>query len=274
MVSAVILLFMAAPAPPGKLIDAGGYHVHLNCIGTGDPAVVIVGGFSFDWNLVQPEIAKFTRVCTYDVSGTAWSDPGPANPTCGDRVDEIHRMLNSAHVNRPYVFVGFSTGALFARLYARDYPGDLSGMVIVDHAFLPPKTAPLPVVSNPDSPPAVIFATPIAFAAEDEPGYDKLPKNIKDLHRWAEPISPGRPTAEPAEACSRAVENARLGDLPLAVVSTDNDSRGYADLQKRVLALSSNSRQFIADQSFHSVEVSQPEIVVEAIRHVVETTRK
>ncbi len=63
--------------PPGKLIDVGGHRVHLYCIGDGSPTVMIVGaGFSFDWGLVQPEAAKFTRVCTYDPSGWAWSEAG------------------------------------------------------------------------------------------------------------------------------------------------------------------------------------------------------
>src|SRR5262245_42138478 len=52
------------PPPPGKLVDVGGYRVHLFCTGTGSPTVVIVGaGYSFDWGLVQPEVARFTQVC-------------------------------------------------------------------------------------------------------------------------------------------------------------------------------------------------------------------
>jgi hypothetical protein len=62
----------SAPAPPGILVDVGGYRVHLYCAGKGNPTVMIVGGaFSFDWGLVQPEVARFTRVCTFDPSGTA-----------------------------------------------------------------------------------------------------------------------------------------------------------------------------------------------------------
>lgn len=274
MVSAIVLLLMAAPAPPGSLVDVGGYRVHLNCTGAGTPAVMIVGGFSFDWVLVQPEIANFTRVCTYDASGTAWSDSGPENPTCGQRVEEIHRLLQAANVGGPRVFVGFSTGALFVRFYARAYPGDVAGMVIVDHAFLPPRSSTPPIVSGPDSGPAVIFAAPVTVNVEDEPGYDKLPPGIKDLHRWAEAISPGRPTGEMAEACAAEVGRATLGDLPLAVVSTANDSPGYADLQKQLLALSRDSRQFVAGKSFHSIEISQPGIVVEAIRQVVQGTQR
>jgi hypothetical protein len=67
----------AAPPPLGNLVDVGGYRVHLYCTGAGSPTVFIVGGFSFDWNLVQPKVAEFAKVCTYDVSGTAWSDFGP-----------------------------------------------------------------------------------------------------------------------------------------------------------------------------------------------------
>src|SRR5437016_9946504 len=64
-----------SPAPLGKLIDVGGYRVHLYCIGAGSPAVVIVGaGYSFDWGLVQPEVAEFTQVCTYDHSGIGRSE--------------------------------------------------------------------------------------------------------------------------------------------------------------------------------------------------------
>ena len=66
------------PQPLGTLVDVGGYRIHLYCIGRGSPTVMIVGAaFSFDWGLVQPEVAKFTRVCTFDPSGTAWSDPPP-----------------------------------------------------------------------------------------------------------------------------------------------------------------------------------------------------
>ena len=114
----------SAPAPPGILVDVGGYRVHLYCAGKGNPTVMIVGGaFSFDWGLVQPEVARFTRVCTFDPSGTAWSDPFGVTasafssrttpvkeplPTCEDRVDEIHRLITKTPINGPYVLVGFS----------------------------------------------------------------------------------------------------------------------------------------------------------------------
>jgi pimeloyl-ACP methyl ester carboxylesterase len=260
----------AAQTPPGSLIDVGGHRVHLYCTGTGTPTVMIVGGFSFDWALVQPEVAKFTRVCTWDASGTAWSEPDPGpEPTCPGRVDEIHRLLANAKIDGPYVLAGFSVGALFARLYTQEYRGEIAAMVLIDHAYLPAPAAPPPISSGPDSPPVLISATPIDFGVEDEPGFDKLPARIRDLHRWAMSRNPARPDAKMAEACISEVGNATLGDLPLVVVSTANDSRGYPELQASLLALSRNSRQLIADRSFHSIEISQPEIVVRAIELAV-----
>src|SRR5690349_21478847 len=70
--------------PPGRLIDIGGYRLHLYCAGKGSPPVILeagAGDFSFDWSRVQPEVARFTRVCSYDRAGSAWSEPGPAPRT-------------------------------------------------------------------------------------------------------------------------------------------------------------------------------------------------
>ena len=58
--------------PPGRLVDVGGYKLHIFCMGEGSPTVNLdhVGaGNSAQWGLVQPEIAKMTRVCAYDRAG-------------------------------------------------------------------------------------------------------------------------------------------------------------------------------------------------------------
>jgi pimeloyl-ACP methyl ester carboxylesterase len=265
----------STPPPQGQLVDVGGYRVHLNCTGSGSPTVFVIGGFSFDWALVQPAVATFTRVCTYDASGNAWSDRGP-KPTCQNRVDEIHRLLRSAKIESPYVFAGFSTGALFARLYAKKYPDEVAAMVFIDHAYLSPPAA--PAVTDPvpgtDSPPSVISATPISVGPEDEPGFSSLPLAVRDLHRWAMSRNPALPDSSMADACVAALGNAAAGRRPLVVVSTANDSPGYLKLQKNLLALSANSSQLIAAESFHSIEISQPDVVVQAIRRAVEASRK
>ena len=66
--------------PPGRLVDVGGYRLHLRCEGQGSPTVVLESGCgmtSNEWTLVQPEVARFTRVCSYDRAGLGWSESGP-----------------------------------------------------------------------------------------------------------------------------------------------------------------------------------------------------
>ena len=257
--------------PPGKLIDVGGYRVHLYCTGTGKPSVIITGaGFSFDWGRVQPEVAKFATVCTYDPSGMAWSDAGNGS-TCANRVDEIHRMLTSAGMRGPHILVGLSIGAVFARLYASQYPKEVTGMVLVDHAFLPARAK---VQSS-----AILSQTPIHLSIEDDPNFKKLPARNQELHRWADALRRDRPEVRDVDACVASADAAEkqpypLGSMPLVVVSTGNSSPGYAMLQSRLLALSRRSRQLISTESYHPVHIDEPGLIVRAIRRVVEMTRE
>lgn len=258
-----------APFPPlGRLIDLGGYRVHLFCSGQGTPAVLIVGaGFSFDWDLVQSEVAQFTRVCSYDPSGTAWSDPGPG-PDCPGRVSEIHRLLRAAHEQGPFILVGLSIGALVARRYAAEYADEAAGVVLIDHTFLE-STGKSPSQASPDFdiPPALISQTPIRIEAEEDLG--KLPPRDQELHRWAVSLNPIRPTIETARTCLAAAGRS-LGRLPLALVSTGNRNPAYLELQQELLSLSGRSRQFVAGASGHSVELDQPDVIVRAIRSLLE----
>jgi hypothetical protein len=103
----------AAPTPPGRLIDIGSRRLHLNCTGKGSPTVVVESGdgaFSIDWALVQPGVSKFTRICTYDRAGYAWSDPGPLMDMFDQTVGDLHLLLHSAKVAPPFILVGASMG--------------------------------------------------------------------------------------------------------------------------------------------------------------------
>jgi pimeloyl-ACP methyl ester carboxylesterase len=268
---------LSTPPPIGRLVDVGGHRVHLYCIGEGSPTVMVVGAYSFDWDLVQTQVAKFTRICTYDVAGTAWSDPGPT-ATCPDRANEIYAMLQNAGISGPFVFTGLSVGGLISRFYAQQHPEEVSGMVIVDHAFTPkPIPRPEPKANaNGDRPPVLIEMTPIVVTAEDLSNFNNLPEPIRKLHRWAASRDPGIDHTAAADDCESRLSSSSgsypLGDRPLVVVSTGNQTPGYAELQAHLLALSHNSSQASA-KSFHSVEIDQPGIVSAAIQQVVEAVR-
>jgi pimeloyl-ACP methyl ester carboxylesterase len=125
------------PNPPGKLVNIGGYRLHLHCTGRGSPTVLLeygASGNSMVWALVQPEVAHFTRVCSYDRAYEGWSDAGPIPTTMHQQVYELHKLLGTAQVKPPYILVGWSLGGMIDRLYAAAYPAEVMGMVLVDAA--------------------------------------------------------------------------------------------------------------------------------------------
>jgi pimeloyl-ACP methyl ester carboxylesterase len=207
------------------------------------------------------------------VSGTAWSDPGP-KLTCAARVNEVYKLIRAAKLGRPLVLVGLSIGGCVARLYAAQHAADVAGMVIVDHAFQPdppPPSDDAPPTEPGVTRPVLIYQAPIALTVEDISNFKQLPERAQELHRWAMSLKPKLPDWDDAEDCLKQLKGApALGRKPLVVVRTDNQARGYDRSQNELLALSTQSSQLYANRSFHAVEIDRPEVVVAAIRRVVD----
>ena len=125
---------------PGQLVDIGGYRLHLYCMGEstdGSPTVILeqgLGGASPAWVLIQPEVAKVTRVCAYDRAGLGWSDPAPkGTPRDGKEVaSELHTLLRKANVTGPYVMVGHSFGGLYTLYFSYRYADEVAGVVLLE----------------------------------------------------------------------------------------------------------------------------------------------
>ncbi len=135
---------------PGQLVDIGGYRLHLHCVGTGSPTVLLeagMGGSSMDWRLVQSELGRTTRVCAYDRAGNGWSDSGLQPRTPRQIADELNRLLSNADINGPYVLVGHSLGGKYVRMFAIKHPDKVAGMVLVDarHEYVDVNTATDPI---------------------------------------------------------------------------------------------------------------------------------
>jgi hypothetical protein len=97
-------------SPLGRLVDIGGRRLHLHCTGSGSPTVVIEAGassFSIDFSLVQPDVSKTTRVCSYGRAGSGWSD---ARPDVETPIRVMRTLLDTAGEKRPFVMVGASRG--------------------------------------------------------------------------------------------------------------------------------------------------------------------
>jgi pimeloyl-ACP methyl ester carboxylesterase len=122
---------------PGRLVDIGGYRIHLLCTGTaseGNPTVILSAGggdFATDWSLVQRPLSDSVRVCSYDRAGYGWSEPGPNPRTFRQEAFELRKTLTVAGERPPYVLVGHSIGAFVVRSFAHDYRKEVSGVVLV-----------------------------------------------------------------------------------------------------------------------------------------------
>jgi len=292
---------VADPKPPGKLVDIGGRRLHLYCIGSGSPTVIVEAGsssFSIDFALVQPAIAKLVQVCTYDRAGMAWSDPGPTQATVEQTMDDLHLLLTKAAIRPPYVILGASLGGLFARSYQRRYPAEVVGVVMDDPAsdeglrFL---------VNGKDKESYDMTAAemrevgreylrkpppPPELPTKLDPPDDRLPVALHAAELWAarkyftdrDLTSLVMVTNESyrqefiALRAERLQRPHPLGALPLVVIGrneTDERRKQLVDLA----ALSTAGKLVIAKDSGHEIHVEKPEVVIDAVREVVMAVR-
>ncbi|HJQ14606.1 MAG TPA: alpha/beta hydrolase [Anaerolineales bacterium] len=268
--------------PPGKLVDVGGYRLHIHCTGSGSPTVVIEAGWgdsSAGWGWVQPEVAKTTRVCTYDRAGMGWSESSPEPRTAREFAKELHTLLANVNEPGPYVLVGHSMGGFSILVYAHDYPDEVSGLVLVDSQALPaanatPKPTPKPGGTSLVSLMARIglvrvLAGPLGAIQDLQPeakqaytAYSVIPRSAQT--QWDEFVGM-------SEGGAQAKAVTTLGALPVIVLSAVlDDTADHAASQAGFLQLSTNSQQLFAEQSGHRIMIEQPEAAVAAIVKMVE----
>lgn len=121
--------------PPGRMVDVGGCKLHLRVSGSGGPAVVLESGIaatSLSWALVEPALAQFTTVVSYDRAGLGWSDPAVTPRTPGHIARELKCALDQVCPQPGYILAGHSFGGLAVRRFCADYPESTLGLVLVD----------------------------------------------------------------------------------------------------------------------------------------------
>lgn len=120
------------------LFDVGGHKLYLRCEGSGSPTIVYLHGIivthggSQNSGLIPGYLRDRAQICVYDRSNVGFSDGVPGPLTGKDAVNDLHRLLEVARIPSPVVLLGSSFGGLIATMYASTYPGDVSGMVLLD----------------------------------------------------------------------------------------------------------------------------------------------
>jgi pimeloyl-ACP methyl ester carboxylesterase len=269
------------PPPPGRLVDIGGYRLHIDCEGTGSPVVILeagLGDMGVSWAQVQPTLARWTQACSYDRAGLGWSDAGPSPRDPARETDELHTLLSRAGVTPPYVLVGHSYGGDLVRLYAHRFPDGVAGLVLVE-ASNQDQWSKIPEAQGAWS---EYLRTCHWDAIRARFGWlrlrhDPIPYYADSVRPIAESFSYG--PKEIAATCGEAVailgqgpgELAvvrSLGELPLMVISAGRSFwrspeawAAWQAMQASETTLSSRSVRVIAEHSQHDVQHDEPRVV-------------
>jgi pimeloyl-ACP methyl ester carboxylesterase len=286
------------------LIDIGGRSLYLESRGSGGPTVVLEAGslgrgdvWSRDLlepegarTMVLPAVAEFTRVIAYDRPGTigevnlslepdgplfypSRSEPVPQPRDAASIVADLRSLLADAAIPGPYVLVGHSVGGMYMRLYAMTYPDEVVGLVVIDSTH---------------------EETWVEFEKRLTPEqwavFEDLTVNNRELlaaypdaeRSWSAPLVEDPSTVQVRQA--RA--DSPIQPMPLVVLSHGipfgepfpgwpaEEMEGIMGaLQEDLARLVPNARHVVAEQSGHNIHQDQPELVIEAIRQVVEAVR-
>jgi pimeloyl-ACP methyl ester carboxylesterase len=297
------LAYQRYPAP-GEMVAVAGHDMQLHCTGEGKGAPTVVmdaglGGGVLDWQTVQPEVATFARVCSYDRSGIGWSESGPKPRTSPQIVEELHALLKDAGEDGPYVLVGHSFGGANAQLYAAEYPEEVAGMVLVDSALdtrvldkdlrdAIAETVPSPLLIKATAPLGIPRLLAGGGASGEGGPPEELAKERSAIYNGTRHLYA---VADEASSVQKSVATATdaapsLGDKPLIVLSAGareypGFTKGQAkraqdqadEFEAGLTGLSENSELVVARNSTHYIQFDRPELVVDAIRRVVEAAR-
>lgn len=270
----------------GQLVDIGGYRIHLYCSGSGNRTVLLdAGGFDSleQWKLVQPQVAKFARVCSFDRAGFGWSDSSPYPQTGKQIVQEFHAALARAGISPPFIYVGHSISGLDARLFAADFPNEIVGMVL-DDSVHPHEYDEFPE-NYPHHP--VIFTALRMGAPLGLPrllGMCKQTAARPDCGQFVSTLLKG------LEAVRTTYEQAKntgpFGNLPLVVLAHDpavgldkkkRDPKleaAWSRWQQDLAGLSTNSRLIVVKGCGHEIQTEKPEVMSDAVHHLVDSAGK
>lgn len=278
--------------PSGRIVDVGGHRLHLQSMGKGSPTVILetgLGGMSAAWGWVQPEVAKFTQVVSYDRAGLGWSDADGASPDALHIARQLHTLLVNAGIKGPYVLVGHSMGGLFVRVYADQYPDEVAGMVLIDASHPDQYLRSPEIQKHMNKGFRLLKITPIlarlglirisSYFSSQAEGLPPQQRAVAEVFlSSASHLATAREELAAWDATTEQVRHTKnLGNKPLVVLSADKGSLPGAHLLQEGLAqLSTNNVHRVVKGADHVTIVSHREhalAVVEGIRQVVEAVR-
>jgi pimeloyl-ACP methyl ester carboxylesterase len=284
-------------------------------MGNGSPTVVFDAGWGDwapAWSKVQPEIAKWTRACSYDRAGTGFSDPGPMPRTSAHIAQELRTALHHAGIRGPYILVAAAFGGDNVRTFADLYMDEVAGLVLIDadsddlapeamreeahraHAGIAPdlrKCRNAIAEHKPEQTCAQQFFFRGLPEAEWSPGLNAKVLEIAQTKLAMYDAYASEMEQTPADEIYLQQHRRSFGSRPIRVLTSRNHGVGHLETkppdtpehlkyeqettlaQARWLELSSNAKQVFARHSSEYIQFDEPETVINAIRDAYDHAR-
>ena len=243
------------------MADVGGHKLYYSCKGQGSPTVLMDAGLgesSGTWSRVQPEIARFARVCVYDRANTGKSDRGPTPRTAMNIARELSKLLEVAKIPGPYIVVGHSQGGLNMLMFAELYKSEIAGIVSVDGA--PPDIGTrYQAVLTPAQ-----FEQYKTLLSQNREGL-----TYNDLQVSGEQVLAGGPLPDvPFIILRHGKDTEQPQGWPVAALE-----QVWREAQEALSKRAPQGKVVVAQNSGHFIHVEQPQLVVDTIREVAEKAR-
>ena len=280
--------------PEGEMIDVGGHSLHVIKQGDSGATIVFEAGLDWyghlSWYKVEKAVSRFATTVSYDRAGVLWSERGSEPKTGEAMANDLDALLNKVGVFGPYIVVGHSLAGITTRTFISNHGDNIAGVVLVD-ASHPEQINRLPEGLTPTIPPWLVdiansFGVVRLFFPEAFPNTDVSDRmntvSSALVHRSLGALADEYHSVDNLSEEARKITS--YGDIPVTVITgtapdrydfipleiRDDMERIWNELQKELLMLSTDSQQVLAPKSGHYVQIYQPEIVVEAIRDMVE----
>jgi len=206
------------------------------------------------WAHVWPGVSRFAHAFVYSRSGYGSSESRPGMRSAEIAVEELREVLRARNLKPPYVLVGHSLGGLYMQYYARNYPNEVAGLVLVDstHWSQVPRSRTAPRLAGV---PGVLTCsmTPTACAE-----FDGIELSGQQVHESA-------PLQEmPFVVISAGARAEQVRPAPKLITVPVNDE---IDAMQRDLARQlPDGKQVMAYRSGHYIQNTEPELIVDAVR--------
>ena len=254
-----------------KVVEVGPHRLAATVFGDGSPAVVIepgYGGEASAWRDFAAELASDTTVVTYDRAPYGNSSAAVDGRTPREIAADLHGLLTGLGLAGPFVLVGHSSGGRIVRQFAAQHPDLVAGLVLVDS-------------SHEDQQRRLAGSLPWRVRLQEAWEVPQL------LLGWRNPMSFAQRRSKAREFRAYARQTAAdiplapgaLGDKPLVVLTRAAGSPpdpmwpAWHELQTEFAKLSSAGRHQIAATDEHFIHLSEPAMVLEAVRSVVASAR-